>query len=40
MEDYVAYIIGRMPGCDSQIRYLMGGSTLFQSLVRRHYEPG
>jgi hypothetical protein len=38
MEDYAAYLVGRLPGRDSQIRELLGRNEQFQALARRHYE--
>jgi uncharacterized protein YcaQ len=38
MEDYVAHLIDRLPGRDSQIRELMGHNAQFQALARQHYE--
>ena len=38
MEDYVAHLIGRLPGRDSQIRELMARNEPFQALARQHYE--
>ena len=38
MEDFVAYIIQRFPGRDSEIRELMKSDARAQDLARRHYE--